>query len=199
MDTKIRQERFQSLLEDRSRRPVQGNRSGRRGSKTRPPKLRARDVKSAHPGPISMTSILPPPPWAVRDYFARRIRPNLGGELGVDTTAHNESLWVEVVARGPRAPAPERPDEAEATLDVPVEGASSVTHFRLPPEGRCSECDREFRPRRPWSRFCSDACKMRAHRRRNSKNCAQFLRGEGLNFHPSPSRPGFSPYVITYL
>jgi hypothetical protein len=30
---------------------------------------------------------------------------------------------------------------------------------------RCEECDWDFRPARPWSRFCSPACRLRAHRR----------------------------------
>jgi len=30
---------------------------------------------------------------------------------------------------------------------------------------RCDECDSNFLPARPWSRFCSPACRLRAHRR----------------------------------
>jgi ferredoxin len=30
---------------------------------------------------------------------------------------------------------------------------------------RCVSCGRDFLPARPWSRFCSPACRLRAHRR----------------------------------
>jgi ferredoxin len=30
---------------------------------------------------------------------------------------------------------------------------------------RCVSCDVDFFPARPWSRFCSSACRLRAHRR----------------------------------
>jgi hypothetical protein len=30
---------------------------------------------------------------------------------------------------------------------------------------RCVSCDVDFLPARPWSRFCSAACRLRAHRR----------------------------------
>jgi hypothetical protein len=30
---------------------------------------------------------------------------------------------------------------------------------------RCVSCDGDFLPTRPWSRFCSSACRLRAHRR----------------------------------
>jgi hypothetical protein len=30
---------------------------------------------------------------------------------------------------------------------------------------RCVSCDGDFFPARPWSRFCSSACRLRAHRR----------------------------------
>ena len=30
---------------------------------------------------------------------------------------------------------------------------------------RCDGCDADFRPARPWSRFCCPACRLRAHRR----------------------------------
>jgi hypothetical protein len=29
----------------------------------------------------------------------------------------------------------------------------------------CDGCDADFRPARPWSRFCCPACRLRAHRR----------------------------------
>jgi hypothetical protein len=37
---------------------------------------------------------------------------------------------------------------------------------------RCDGCGGDFRPARPWSRFCSPACRLRAHRRlaRDAKN-----------------------------
>jgi hypothetical protein len=33
---------------------------------------------------------------------------------------------------------------------------------------RCVSCDGDFLPARPWSRFCSPACRLRAHRRPKS-------------------------------
>jgi hypothetical protein len=45
----------------------------------------------------------------------------------------------------------------------------------------CDECDTDFRPARPWSRFCCPACRLRAHRRlagatRAHKLAAEFSR-----------------------
>jgi hypothetical protein len=46
---------------------------------------------------------------------------------------------------------------------------------------RCVSCDRDFFPARPWSRFCSPACRLRAHRRltgsREAKDQPQFPGG----------------------
>jgi hypothetical protein len=36
---------------------------------------------------------------------------------------------------------------------------------QAPPTRRCDGCEVDFSPARPWSRFCSPACRLRAHRR----------------------------------
>jgi hypothetical protein len=36
-------------------------------------------------------------------------------------------------------------------------------------------CDADFRPARPWSRFCCPACRLRAHRRLAGDTTAQKL------------------------
>jgi hypothetical protein len=38
---------------------------------------------------------------------------------------------------------------------------------------RCVSCDGDFFPARPWSRFCSSACRLRAHRRLAGEKTAQ--------------------------
>ena len=38
---------------------------------------------------------------------------------------------------------------------------------------RCDGCGGDFRPARPWSRFCSPACRLRAHRRLASDSRTQ--------------------------
>jgi hypothetical protein len=38
---------------------------------------------------------------------------------------------------------------------------------------RCVSCDIDFLPARPWSRFCSPACRLRAHRRLSGEMRAQ--------------------------
>jgi hypothetical protein len=40
---------------------------------------------------------------------------------------------------------------------------------------RCDGCDADFRPARPWSRFCCPACRLRAHRRLAGDTTAQPL------------------------
>ena len=40
---------------------------------------------------------------------------------------------------------------------------------------RCDGCDADFRPARPWSRFCCPACRLRAHRRLAGDTRAQKL------------------------
>jgi hypothetical protein len=43
-----------------------------------------------------------------------------------------------------------------------------------PATRRCEGCDGDFRPARPWSRFCSPACRLRTYRRltRQDENVA---------------------------
>jgi hypothetical protein len=38
---------------------------------------------------------------------------------------------------------------------------------------RCVSCDGDFLPARPWSRFCSSTCRLRAHRRLAGRNRPQ--------------------------
>ena len=38
---------------------------------------------------------------------------------------------------------------------------------------RCDGCDADFRPTRPWSRFCCPACRLRAHRRLAGRQAAK--------------------------
>jgi hypothetical protein len=50
----------------------------------------------------------------------------------------------------------------------PMSGKSrSLTHAKCIPQRRLAakDCNGEFRPARSWSRFCSAACRLRAHRR----------------------------------
>jgi hypothetical protein len=41
---------------------------------------------------------------------------------------------------------------------------------QAPAPRRCDGCDSDFVPARPWSRFCSPACRLRAHRRASSQD-----------------------------
>jgi hypothetical protein len=38
----------------------------------------------------------------------------------------------------------------------------------------CDGCDADFRPARPWSRFCCPACRLRAHRRLAGRHEADY-------------------------
>jgi hypothetical protein len=89
------------------------------------------------------------------------------------------------------------PSDVEMRFSRPGDGqecVSSPTADVLPPpaDGReieapapgarqCEGCDGEFLPARPWSRFCSSACRLRAHRRLT-------LRGETNDQAQFPSR-----------
>jgi hypothetical protein len=46
-----------------------------------------------------------------------------------------------------------------------AEGLETDTATQAAGTRRCDECDRIFLPARRWSRFCSAACRLRAHRR----------------------------------
>lgn len=35
---------------------------------------------------------------------------------------------------------------------------------------KCDECNNDYDALTPWARFCSDACKMKAYRRRKANN-----------------------------
>lgn len=35
---------------------------------------------------------------------------------------------------------------------------------------KCDECNKEYDALTPWARFCTDACKMKAYRRRKANN-----------------------------
>jgi hypothetical protein len=71
-------------------------------------------------------------------------------------------------------PAPAAEMRFSATADG-QECASSPVPDGIPPADerealaaemrRCDGCDSDFIPARPWSRFCSPACRLRAHRR----------------------------------
>lgn len=52
---------------------------------------------------------------------------------------------------------------------------------------RCDGCDSDFRPARPWSRFCSPACRLRAHRRRAEETTRQKSADQG-----DPHTPGLT-------
>ena len=47
----------------------------------------------------------------------------------------------------------------------PPDGHETEAPARAAETRRCDGCDGDFLPARPWSRFCSPACRLRAHRR----------------------------------
>jgi hypothetical protein len=78
---------------------------------------------------------------------------------------------------------PETPETAEGEMAYApaddyqaVSGSSSGENEVRP----CEACDAEFRPTRPWSRFCSPACEQPARRarRRKAQNEPQFPSGD---------------------
>jgi hypothetical protein len=44
---------------------------------------------------------------------------------------------------------------------------------------KCVSCDGDFLPARPWSRFCSPACRLRAHRRLGVPQKSASISGSG--------------------
>jgi hypothetical protein len=126
---------------------------------------------------------LPPPPSAVREYFSRRVPANLGRGLTGEEAAHNDSLWGDIVAGRPLQTGTVQHSEAEKAPDGSLQGTASVTHFQaanlaadLP---RCEACGHAIRrPGRRWSRFCGDACKQKAYRRRRA---AGFLNSAAVS------------------
>jgi hypothetical protein len=137
---------------------------------------------------------LPPPPWAVREYFARRRPANLGRGFTEEQLAHNDSLWLDVVAGTPGAvrclEVGKRP---HGSLDLPA----GVTHSAAENLRLCEACGHAIRRHgRPWSRFCGDACKQQAYRHRRAahfpKPAAISGAARAKSRHPIASR--ISPY-----
>jgi hypothetical protein len=123
---------------------------------------------------------LPPPPDAVRSYFALRVH-SLSGWTPEEVTA-NERLWHVEICGLPeatfRSPEP-APSVTTQNRIPPIEksengGSKPAGVVREPPTNvtplyrACEECRRPFRPTRPWSTFCSPRCKQRAKRARRS-------------------------------
>ena len=44
--------------------------------------------------------LLPPPPWAVREYFERRRLADFGRGYGAEELADNDRLWLATVVPG---------------------------------------------------------------------------------------------------
>jgi hypothetical protein len=106
---------------------------------------------------------LPPPPSAVAEYF--RLRRSTLKQLTPEDLSFNEALW----RRLPDTAAPNGPPLAAGVSEMAymasddVEAASEETAVPAP---RCGGCGREYRPTRPWAKFCSPACEQRARRAR---------------------------------
>ena len=64
------------------------------------------------------------------------------------------------------------PDDMES---LPANGRKAEAEPPAVETRRCDGCDADFRPARPWSRFCCPACRLRAHRRLAGDTGAQKL------------------------
>ena len=109
----------------------------------------------------------PPRPALVRQYFMLRRPADLGRGFSPDKLKFNDAIWNDIVSGKPFQTPPCRQSEVVKPTDGSLEEAASVTHFSPATAAhRCEGCGTAFRPTRPWSRFCSAACKQRAYRRR---------------------------------
>src|SRR5262249_5927510 len=52
----------------------------------------------------------------------------------------------------------------DAMETPPIEQRETEAPASVAQTQQCDECDASFLPARPWSRFCSPACRLRAHR-----------------------------------
>jgi hypothetical protein len=76
---------------------------------------------------------------------------------------------------GQKCVSPAAADDLEAPS---AEGIKTDAPTPAAETRRCDECDRVFPPARPWSRFCSPACRLRAHRMVARDTKAQSFRGD---------------------
>lgn len=109
----------------------------------------------------------PPTPVLMRQYFTLRRPADLGRGFSPEALKFNDAMWNDIVAGKPIQTPPYRRNEVVKPTDGSSEGAAGVTHFSPATAAHgCEGCGTAFRPTRPWSRFCSAACKQRTYRKR---------------------------------
>jgi hypothetical protein len=129
-------------------------------------RVRAREAGDAAARPTEAARHLPTP-VLIRQYFMLRRPADLGRGFSPDALKFNDATWNDIVAGKPFQTTPYRQSEVVKPTDGSSEEAASVTHFSPAPEAHgCEGCGTAFRRTRPWSRFCSAACKQRAYRKR---------------------------------